>query len=585
MLTELMTGDIIIARVKPTQPRMQRSTDFALKTERLGPLPLINHFIERIGLEALLEQHVPTTDGRCAVAHARALGVLLRSIVVEREPIYRQQETVHGFASGLYGLSAEQLEHLSDDRLGRALDHLFQADRAALLTAVIVAVGRRFELQFQRLHNDSTSIAFCGQYRDQRPHRSGRRTPAITYGYSKDHRPDLKQLLFILTTDADGGIPVQFRAADGNTNDSVTHIETWNTLRGVAGRSDFLYVADSKLCSFDNLDYISRAGGRFVTVMPRSRQEDGHFRKWVQTQTPEWELVWDRPHPRYHDGPRDRWSVYRDPLGSREGWSLVWVWSTVLTLHQQNRRHRNLAAATEALTSLRQRVLSARARLRGASRIDLAVEEILERYHMRRYLKVKRTVRQEHTFKQARRGRPGADTAYRRITRRRYDLEWTVDATAIAYDEKSDGMYPLLSNDRNLTPAQVLEAHKGQPAIEKRFEQIKTVHEIAPVFLKNPHRIEALFTLYFLALLVQALIERELRLAMKRERLKELPLYPEQRSCKRPTTEQILRLFSLAERHTLFRRGRIAQVFHAELTELQHQVLHLLGVPEDAFRG
>jgi transposase len=564
---------------------MPRSTDFALKTERLGPLPLINHFIERIGLEALLEQHVPTSDRRCTVAHAQALGVLLRSIVVEREPIYRQQETVHGFASGLYGLSAEQLEHLSDDRLGRALDHLFQADRAALLTAVVVAVGRRFELQFQRLHNDSTSICFCGQYRNQRPSRSGSRAPAIVYGYSKDHRPDLKQLLFILTTDADGGVPVQFRAADGNTNDSVTHIETWNTLRAVAGRSDFLYVADSKLCSFDNLDYIHRAGGRFVTVMPRSRQEDGHFRKWVQTQTPEWELVWDRPHPRYQDGPRDRWSVYPAPLGSREGWSLVWVWSTLLTLHQQNRRHRNLAAATEALTALRQRVLSARARLRGAARIDLAVEEILERYHMRRYLKVKRSVRQEHTFKQARRGRPGADTAYRRITRRRYDLEWTVNAAAVAYDEKSDGMYPLLSNDLKLTSAQVLEAHKGQPAIEKRFEQIKTVHEIAPVFLKNPQRIEALFTLYFLALLVQALIERELRLAMKRERLKELPLYPEQRSCKRPTTEQILRLFSLAERHTLIRGNRVAQLFPTELTALQHQVLNLLGVPEDAFHG
>jgi transposase len=569
----------------PAQPRTPRSSEFALSTERLGPLPLINHFIERMGLEPLLEQHVPTTDGRCAIAHARALGVLLRSIVIEREPIYRQQETVHGFAAGLYGLSAEQMLHVSDDRLGRALDHLFSADRAALLTAVIVAVGRRFDLQFRRLHNDSTSIAFCGQYRNQRPSRSGRSAPAITYGYSKDHRPDLKQLLFILTTDADGGVPVQFRAADGNTNDSITHIETWNTLRAVAGRSDFLYVADSKLCSFDNLDYIHRAGGRFVTVLPRSRQEDGLFRKWIQTHVPEWELVWDRPHPRYADGPRDRWSVFRDPLGSREGWSLVWVWSTLLTLHQQQRRHRNLAAAIEALTEVRQRVLSARARLRGAARIDLAVEEILQRYHMRRYLKVKRTVRQEHTFKQARRGRPGPGTAYRRITRRRYDLEWTVDTAAIAYDEKSDGMYPLLSNDVRLTPTQVLEAHKGQPAIEKRFEQIKTVHEIAPVFLKNPQRIEALFTLYFLALLIQALIERELRQAMQRERLKELPIYPEQRACKRPTTEQILRLFSLAERHTLLRSGRIAQVFPPELTDLQRQVLALLGVPEDAFFG
>lgn len=146
-------------------------------------------------------------------------------------------------------------------------------------------------------------------------------------------------------------------------------------------------------------------------------------------------------------------------------------------------------------------------------------------------------------------------------------------------------MYPLLTNDPNLTPAQVLEAHKGQPTIEKRFEQLKTVHEIAPVFLKNPFRIEAFFTLYFLALLVQALIERELRLAMKREHIRELPIYPEQRLCKRPTTEQVLRLFSLAERHTLMRDGRVLKTFPAELTDLQTQILELLGVPPQAFRG
>ena len=93
----------------------------------------------------------------------------------------------------------------------------------------------------------------------------------------------------------------------------------------------------------------------------------------------------------------------------------------------------------------------------------------------------------------------------------------------------------------------MLTAHKGQPRIEKRFEQLKTVHEIAPVFLKNEARIEALFTLYFLALLVQALIERELRQAMQAAQIEQLPLYPEARACRRPTTEHILRLFSLAE--------------------------------------
>lgn len=566
----------------PTRPHSPAR--FALLTERLGPLPLINHFIERIGFIELLDQYVPTTDRRCAVPHARALAVLLRSIVVEREPIYRQQETVHGFAPGLYGLAADEMQHLSDDRIGRALDRLFDADRAALLTAVVVAVGERFGVRFEELHNDSTSIRFCGQYRSQTGTIRGRRPPVITFGYSKDHRPDLKQLLFILTTEADGGVPVQFRAADGNTNDSVTHLETWNTLRALAGRADFLYVADSKLCSHGNLDYLHRAGGRFVTVMPRSRQEDTHFRQWLQTNTPPWELLWDRPHPRHRDGPRDQWYLYRDPIGSMEAWPIVWVWSTLLTGHQRSRRQRSLTAALEALTLLRQRILSARARLRGAARIDLEVEKTLEHYHVRRYLKVKRTVRHEHTFKQARRGRPGPDTAYRRLTRRRYDLEWTLDQAAVAYDEQSDGMYPLLTNDRHLTAAQVLQAHKGQPTIEKRFEQIKTVHEIAPVFLKNPGRIEAFFTLYFLALLVQALIERELRRAMKQQRLEQLPLYPEQRRCKHPTTEQILRLFSLAERHSLMRANRTVQRFHTELTPLQRQVLDLLGVPARVFQ-
>ncbi len=93
-----------------------------------------------------------------------------------------------------------------------------------------------------------------------------------------------------------------------------------------------------------------------------------------------------------------------------------------------------------------------------------------------------------------------------------------------------------------------------------------------------------LFTRYFLGLLVQALIERELRLAMTREKVEELPLYPEQRRCKRPTTEQILRLFSLVERHVLLQDGRPVQVFEAELTDLQRQTVALFGVPERAFR-
>ncbi len=558
---------------------------FDLGSQRLGPLPIVNHFMERLGIDALLEEFVPTEDARVQLPYAKCLGVLLRSIIVERDPIYRQQETVETFAPQMFGVGEGEAALLSDDRIGRALDQLFDADRGALLTETVVRMARRFAVRFDRLHNDSTTIRFAGQYRDARGRSiRGRRAPWITYGISKDHRPDLKQLLFVLTTAADGGVPVQFRCGDGNASDTNTHIETWETLRKVAGRTDFLYVADSKLCSQDNMDYIDGKKGRFVTVLPRTRGEDAQFRKWIQMHEPDWEQVWDRRNPRRKYGPRDRWWVFKYPLPSMEAWPIIWVYSSLLRLKHDRIRQEHLVDAIEALEALKRRLASPKSRLRKGPKVDKCIAEIFQRYDVRRYLKVRKHRLDEHQFRQSRRGRPAPQTTYRRITRRRWDVDWELDQVVIAYDRKSDGMYPLLTNDLKIKPAQVLEAHKGQPTIEKRFHQCKTVHEIAPVLLHNEGRIEALFFLYFLALLVQGLIERELRGAMKRKKLSELPLYPEDRLCKSPTTEQVLRLFSLAQGHVLLQRGQAVQVFSPELTELQRQVLHLLDVPLSVYQ-
>ena len=228
---------------------MLSSSNLTLRTQRLGPLPVINHFVDRMGLDELLAEFVPTTDRRQRVSHAKALGVLVRSLLVEREAIHRQQEMVSSFAPEAFGLDRDEADHLGDDVIGRALDRLFDADRGTLLTRVVVAAVKRLDVAMDELHNDSTSIKFTGEY-SEATGRSlrGKRAAFITYGHSKDHRPDLKQLLFILTTSSDGGIPVQFRCEGGNTSDSVTHEETWDTLCQVTGRPDFLYVADCKLC-------------------------------------------------------------------------------------------------------------------------------------------------------------------------------------------------------------------------------------------------------------------------------------------------------------------------------------------------
>jgi len=567
------------------QPEKQMfSPPFDLVCERLGPLPLVNHFIEQCGVEDILEHFVPTRDRRCRLPYAKGLGVLIRSIIVEREPIYRHQDVVNGFAPELFAITATKARNLKDDQLGRALDQLFMADRGTLLTEIVVAATQRFDVRLDQLHNDSTTIKFTGQYRAAKGRcLRGKQAAWITYGFSKDHRPDLKQLLFILTTSADGGIPVQFRCAHGNTNDSTTHIATWEALRTACGRDDFLYVADSKLCSFDNMMHIAGHGGRFVTVMPRSRKEDEWFRKRVQSREIPWEKVWDRQNPRRKYGPRDRWYVYTADLPSMEGWPVVWVYSTLLALNQKQSRIERLAQAKEELEALDQKLQGPRTRRRSRRQLADEVAEILERLRVADYLKVEVWTEELHRFRQERKGRPGNDTRYRRETRRRLRLRWDTDQARIDYDENSDGMYPLLTNDRSLSARQVLEAHKRQPNIEKRFQQTKTVHEIAPVFLKNEGRVEALFFLYFIALLIQALIERQLRRAMEREQIEDLPLYPEERSCRRPTVLQILRLFALPERHTILKDREIVQVFPPQLSDLQKQVIQLLGIPKTVY--
>lgn len=557
-----------------------------VRGERLGPLPLITHVLEPLGLPAVLDRFVPAPPRRETVAPAKGLGVLLRSFIVEREPIYRQQETVATFSPAAFGLAAADVARLGDDQLGRALDRLFDADRGTLLTEIVVAACREFGVARTELHNDSTTIRFTGQYRQARGRMvRGKRAPFITYGRpSKDHRPDLKQLLWILTTSADGGIPVQFRCADGNTDDATSHRATWDTLCQLTGRRDFLYVGDSKLCTREVLDYIDRRQGRFIAVLPRTRREDPEFRKWLQTNEPVWDEVRNRPHPRRKRGPRDIWRVCRDPLPSLEGWRVIWVWTSLGALQQEHARRERLARATQDLQALQRKLRGPRPR-RDRAQVEHDVHALLTHLTVDRYLNVRVVEEAEHRYRQEHRGRPGPETRYRRVTRPRLRLEWTTDNGAIAYDQKSDGMYPLLTNAHDLTPREVLEAHKRQPAIERRFEELKSVYEIAPVFLQNEGRIEAFFFVYFVALLVQALIEREVRRAMRREGIRDLPLYPEARCSRRPTAEQILRLFSLVERHVLLVEEQVARVFEPELTDLQKHVLRLLGVPPAVYRS
>ena len=241
----------------------------------IGVLPVINRLMRRCRLREILGECLPPEDARHRVSTATSILLLVRNVLISREPIYGIAEWAAAFAPELLDLEQHQLRSLNDDRVGRALDRLFDASMPELAMKLTRQVVAEFGVDLAELHNDSTTVSFYGEYEsfEDPVERRGKQMAAIRQGHSKDHRPDLKQLLYILTVSNDGGVPVYFTTEDGDRNDDGTHITTWNLLRELTERADFLYVADCKLASAENLRHITRNGGRFITVLPKNRKE------------------------------------------------------------------------------------------------------------------------------------------------------------------------------------------------------------------------------------------------------------------------------------------------------------------------
>ena len=556
------------------------SADVDLVSRAVGALPIVNHFLDRLRLDHFLERFVSRPDPRLRLPPAMGLGVLVRNVLVAREPLYGLSDWARRFDESLLGLPTQGVSLLNDDRVGRCLDVLFRADRAGLMTAVVVHAVRTFELDLGEIHNDSTTVTFCGEY----VHAVGQEvlgqpTHRITHGYNKDHRPDLKQLLYVLTTTADGTVPVWCSIDHGNTTDEQTHIETWDTLRRLVGRPDFLYVADCKLCTKENMGHIAQQKGRFVTVLPRSRREDTWFRDWLQTHEVAWVELLRRKNSRRKDGPDEVYRGFESPVRSIEGYRILWIWSSQKCAKDRASRQERIDRAIHALESLRARINAPRSRLKTFAQVQAAAAAVLVDAQAERWLATEVRTINEPRYKQATAGRPSNNTRYVRYNRQRFDLHWSSQAAALQYDDRTDGMFPLILNDETLSLRDALLAYKHQPALEKRHEQFKSVLQVMPVLLKSAHRIEAFLFVYFLALLVEALIERAIRHKMKAEKIDSLPLYPEGRPCRAPTADRVFQILAEVRRHRLIASDQtVIRRFYDDLTPLQQTVLRLVGL-------
>jgi len=557
---------------------VSRSSGSTLRTFRIGALPILSEVIRRARLEEFLSEYL-REDQRCIIPPSRGIILLVENYLTSREPIYgvgdwaRQQSPEH------LGLTTKQVSSINDDRVARCLDRMYEADHASLVLATLRHVVKEFRISLEELHNDSTTLTFSGEYNSaaDRLKPFGRETRIVTWGHNKDHRPDLKQLLFTLTVTADGAVPVNFDIGDGNLTDDQTHRDTWDLVRELTGTPDFLYVADSKLATADNMAHIHSRNGRFVTVLPRTRREDKEFRKRLAKN----EIKWSYLCTRYtSDGQHeDRVSIAEGDTLTREGYRLLWYRSSRKAQIDTHTRSKAILRTLQALGDLQAKLVSPRTRYTKQEKVAKAVEARLSKNRVQDWIRVEIKPRREDEFKQEGPGRPGKHTKFVKKTKERFELSFRVDHEAVDRSEKEDGVFPLVLNDTELSAEEVLRAYKRQASIEKRFSQLKTDYQLAPVFLKSSHRVEAMLCVYFLALLIQALVERELRREMAVRGIESLACYPEGRACKSPTSRKIIDMFERVERHELKSMRKQEPVrFAPELSNDQELVLELLDV-------
>ena len=234
-------------------------------------LPLIFHAIDCLGIRDVVNECCPR-DPRNRVSNGDCVAVMIANIIHGRVALYEMDNWLGQTDVDLLLGKDTPAEAFHDDRLGSCLDLLFHAGTEFVFSEVARGVLARPEVESSfSAHADTTSVRLFGRYEEdpKRPWPEG--TPEPKKGYSKDHRPDLKQLVFGLATHGPTRIPIGFSVLDGNTSDTKANRFQIETLAQLLPASDDVtIVADCKFVDAVTLGSALHSGFHYVSLLPRS---------------------------------------------------------------------------------------------------------------------------------------------------------------------------------------------------------------------------------------------------------------------------------------------------------------------------
>jgi len=190
------------------------------------------------------------------------------------------------------------------------------------------------------------------------------------------------------------------------------------------------------------MGHIASHGGRFVTIVPHGRREDTWFRDWAQTHAPAWTEA--RRAPGARQGDPDRiWRTFEAPTPSVDGYRVIWVHSSTKAARDAQARAARIEAGLAAIEAVQTRLASPKTRIKTKVAAEQAATTALASAGATRWVGFTITETTQVDHRQENRGRPGAQTRYRRTEKTVFTITAATRADKVSYDAVTDGCFPI----------------------------------------------------------------------------------------------------------------------------------------------
>jgi transposase len=490
------------------RPAFDPAGSLDIDAQQVDHLLIVKAFADDLDLVETINRLVPTQMG--VKPGVIVLGLVLDTLT-GRSPLYRLVDFFAGRDTEILLGERVPASAFNDDTVGRVLDLLFERGTQQIFSELAMKAVLKHEIATRAVHFDTTSVNVYGDYRVDEAN-----PPPfeITEGYSKDHRPDLKQFL-ISTLCVGDKIPIFGKNEDGNRSDKqinntvLSRISEHMARFGVAEKA-FIYIADSAVVAPANLEQLS-AGQPFITRLPATYAECGRAiseavgsNHWEELgQLSRTKPTANRPATLYRAAEATV-TLYDQPYRA------VVVHSSAHDKRRQKKIERELAKESASLEkSFQKQCLPEYACAADAKAAALAWASQASRYHHLSY-----EIKPCYTYA---RGRPKKDQP-RQVTQVRYQVSCHLEQKVSALERMKTeaGCFVLLTNvakegEWAADAREILSLYKEQHGVEQNFAFLKDPAVVNAIFLKTEERIEALGLILLISLLIWRLIERSLR--------------------------------------------------------------------------